>query len=227
MRQEWAEAATIGDLLLRTASSAPERDALIFPDQRLTYARAGDGRAARGTCADRRRGAARRPRRLLHGEQPRDGRRVLRHRARGRRDRPDQHPLPVERAAVRARQRRRQSRAHQRPDRRLRRPARAAGGGARRPGDLRVRRERGRVLRARRRRLGGRARRAPDRGAHRLDRDVPLHLRHHVAAARGADQPRVAGAQLDRVRQRLPDGARRQPVGARARCSTSARSARS
>src|SRR3954447_7518896 len=37
MRPEWAEAATIGDLLLRTASSAAERDALIFPDQRLSY----------------------------------------------------------------------------------------------------------------------------------------------------------------------------------------------
>jgi fatty-acyl-CoA synthase len=37
MRHEWAEAATIGDLLLRTAASAPERDALIFPDQRLSY----------------------------------------------------------------------------------------------------------------------------------------------------------------------------------------------
>jgi fatty-acyl-CoA synthase len=38
MRLEWAEAATIGDLLLRTAASAPERDALIFPDERLSYA---------------------------------------------------------------------------------------------------------------------------------------------------------------------------------------------
>jgi len=36
-RDEWAEAVTIGDLLLRTAADAPERDALVFPDERLTY----------------------------------------------------------------------------------------------------------------------------------------------------------------------------------------------
>ena len=51
--------------------------------------------------------------------------------------------------------------------------------------------------------------------------------RHDVAAARGADQPRVAGAQLDRVRQRLPDASRATTCGRPGRCSTSARSARS
>ena len=49
MRHEWAEAATIGDLLLRTAAAAPERDALVFPDQRVTYAEL----AARARAASR------------------------------------------------------------------------------------------------------------------------------------------------------------------------------
>src|SRR3954454_16074711 len=50
MRHEWAEAATIGDLLLRTAASAPERDALVFPDQRVSYGElaAAARRVARG-----------------------------------------------------------------------------------------------------------------------------------------------------------------------------------
>src|SRR5262245_33133136 len=34
----FAEAITIGDLLLRTAQRTPDADALIFPDQRVTYA---------------------------------------------------------------------------------------------------------------------------------------------------------------------------------------------
>jgi acyl-CoA synthetase (AMP-forming)/AMP-acid ligase II len=34
----WAEAVTLGDLLLRTAARHPERDAVVFPDERLSYA---------------------------------------------------------------------------------------------------------------------------------------------------------------------------------------------
>jgi fatty-acyl-CoA synthase len=37
MQQQWAESTTIGDLLLRTASRLPQQDALVFPDERLTY----------------------------------------------------------------------------------------------------------------------------------------------------------------------------------------------
>ena len=33
----WAEAVTLGDLLLRTAASTPEADAVVFPEERLTY----------------------------------------------------------------------------------------------------------------------------------------------------------------------------------------------
>ena len=34
----WAEAVTLGDLLLRTAARHAERGAVIFPAERLTYA---------------------------------------------------------------------------------------------------------------------------------------------------------------------------------------------
>jgi len=34
----WSEAITIGDLLLRQADRTPDADALVFPDERLTYA---------------------------------------------------------------------------------------------------------------------------------------------------------------------------------------------
>ncbi len=33
----WAEAVTLGDLLLRAAASTPEADAVVFPEERLTY----------------------------------------------------------------------------------------------------------------------------------------------------------------------------------------------
>ena len=37
MDSEWAEVATIGDLLVRAASRWPDRDALVFPDSRNTF----------------------------------------------------------------------------------------------------------------------------------------------------------------------------------------------
>src|SRR5579884_2064163 len=33
----WAEAITLGDLLLRAAARRPEADAVVFPDERLSY----------------------------------------------------------------------------------------------------------------------------------------------------------------------------------------------
>jgi acyl-CoA synthetase (AMP-forming)/AMP-acid ligase II len=50
MGHQWSEAITIGDLLLRTAERLPGQDALIFPDERLTYRELADRarRIARG-----------------------------------------------------------------------------------------------------------------------------------------------------------------------------------
>ncbi len=43
----WSEAATVGDLLLKAASAAPETDAVVFPDERLTLRAAGAARSRR------------------------------------------------------------------------------------------------------------------------------------------------------------------------------------
>jgi acyl-CoA synthetase (AMP-forming)/AMP-acid ligase II len=49
----WTEVSTIGDLLVRSATQHPDRDALVFPAQRTTYADllAGARRVARGLVA--------------------------------------------------------------------------------------------------------------------------------------------------------------------------------
>ena len=36
-RNDYTEITTVGDVLVRAASLWPERDALVFPDQRLSY----------------------------------------------------------------------------------------------------------------------------------------------------------------------------------------------
>jgi len=44
---EWAEATTIGDLLLRQAAATPDADALVLPTERQTDAEPAAGSAAR------------------------------------------------------------------------------------------------------------------------------------------------------------------------------------
>ena len=110
----------------KAAAATPEADAVVFPDERLSYAELRGARPRAGRRADRPRRRARRPRRRADGQQPGRDRLDLRHRARGRGDRPDQHPLSRRRAAVRGRRRGREGDPHERPHRRLRRPARAA-----------------------------------------------------------------------------------------------------
>ena len=122
----WSEAATLGDLLLQAAASTPEADAVVFPDERLSYAELEARARALARRPDRPRRATARPRRRADGQQPGRDRLDLRDRARGRDDRPDQHPLPRGRAAVRGLRRGREGDPHQRPHRRLRRPPRAA-----------------------------------------------------------------------------------------------------
>ena len=120
----WADAVTLGDLMLRTADSRPAADAVVFPQERLTY----------GELAER---ACRFARGLIGlGVQP--GEKVgvlmansadcvaafyaiaLRRRGGGA----DQHPLSRGRAPVRHHERRAGGDHHQRQDRRLRRSAR-------------------------------------------------------------------------------------------------------
>ena len=52
-RTRWTEASPIGDLLVRSAAEHPDRDALVFPAQRVTYAEllAGARHVARGLLA--------------------------------------------------------------------------------------------------------------------------------------------------------------------------------
>jgi acyl-CoA synthetase (AMP-forming)/AMP-acid ligase II len=49
---QWTDVSTIGDLLVRSAHHYPQRDALVFPESRHTYADLHDGamRVARGLC---------------------------------------------------------------------------------------------------------------------------------------------------------------------------------
>jgi acyl-CoA synthetase (AMP-forming)/AMP-acid ligase II len=53
MPEQWSEAITIGDLLLRTAARLPDQDALVFPDERLSYRELAERarRIARGLMA--------------------------------------------------------------------------------------------------------------------------------------------------------------------------------
>ena len=55
----WSEAATVGDLLLKAASAAPETDAVVFPDERLTYAQLERRARELAARADRPRGRTR------------------------------------------------------------------------------------------------------------------------------------------------------------------------
>ena len=119
----YTEAISIGDLLLRTAERHPDSTRSSSRTSASRYAELASRRADRPR-PDRRRPAAGSEGRLPDGQQRRDRRDVLRDRAGRRRDRPDQHPLPGARAAVRDLQRRAGDDRHERPHRRLRRPAR-------------------------------------------------------------------------------------------------------
>jgi len=52
---DWAEVSPVGDLLVRAARIAGDRDALVFPDRRVTYAELLDGavEVARGLLGAR------------------------------------------------------------------------------------------------------------------------------------------------------------------------------
>ena len=209
-------------------SAAPERDALVFPDQRVSYAElAGRARrVARGLIGAGR--AARREGRLLmansvetvatfYGIALAGGVIVpinTRYRAR-------ELPFVIS-------QRRAGDDRDQRPDRRLRRPAGAAGGGAAargvsaRSSSSATREAPGTISQA--------AFDAFADDGHRRRRSTHRRLRVKVGGlavllftSGTTSQPRAcvhlargAGAELDDVRPRLPDAAGREVLGARA-----------
>ena len=223
----WGEAITLGDLLLRTAARTPDARAVVFPEERWSYAELAERARALGRGLIGLGVAPRRAGRRADGQQPGHGRRDLRHRAGRRHGRAGQHALPLGRAAVRGRGRRRAGDRHQRPDRRLRGPARAAGRGAAgaggRPGPVRTA-PGGRARAARRGRAAAR-RALPAGDAAELEfRRAAVRLRSDalllytsgttVAAARLPAHARGDRAQLDARGARPAARRGRPPVGA-------------
>ena len=127
LMSQWAEATTIGDLLIRSAANRPDHEAIVFPHARFTYREVADRavRAARSLAAL---GVGRGDHvGLLMPNCPDFVLQLLRRPAARRRRRADQHALPVARARLRGRERRPRRAADERHRRRRGRLRRAPG----------------------------------------------------------------------------------------------------